>query len=278
MSAVTHERIRSALDGPSDHSFVRWLLDETEGVCIALECVLLALSGNCGVLLPGPNEQECALAIYEKLAGSLADPASQELARSLQDRYILVGATLFDLAQAFSKTHPQRLRGLLATLCANAPWLETEIEAASDLFMNQLVQFQDDYSLYDYIQPPLATVYADIELQRSMVQSWLCLGAFCQLSTSVLLHDNRCIRELSKACDVATGLQLGLGVAANQAPSSEAESYGVLIRQLKWQWTSLSHCILQALLVDDSKSVNADSGCGILLKILDDMHTVDAKL
>ncbi|KAJ2060976.1 hypothetical protein GGI17_003400 [Coemansia sp. S146] len=279
MSAITHERIRSALDGPSDHSFVLWLLDdETESTCVALECVLLALSGNYGVPPPGPNEQECALAIYEKLADSLADSASQELARGLQDRYILVGATLFDLAQAFSKTHPQRLRGVLASLCANAPWLETEIEAASDLFMDQLVQFQNDYSLYNSMQPPIDTVYADIELQRTMVQSWLCLGAFCQLSTSVLLHDNRCIRELSKACDVATGLQLGLGVATDQAPSSKAESYGVLIRQLKWQWTSLSHCILQALLVDDSKPVDADSGCGVLLKILDDMHTVDAKL
>ncbi|KAJ2840736.1 hypothetical protein FBU31_000179 [Coemansia sp. 'formosensis'] len=136
MSADTYERIQSALDGPSDHSFVRWLLDEAEDVCVALESVLLSLSGNYGVPLPGLKEQECVLAIYEKLVVGLADSASQELARGLQDRYIL----------------------------------------------------------------------------------------------------------------------------------------------LKWQWTSLSHCILQSLLTDSSKPANADSGCGVLLRILDDMHTVDTKL
>ncbi|KAJ2023269.1 hypothetical protein IWW57_004184 [Coemansia sp. S610] len=278
MSAEAYERIRDALGGPSDHRFVCWLLDETEGVCAALESVLQTLSGNSRLMHPGLNEQECVLAIYEKLAASLADPASQELARRLQDKYVLVGATMFDLALAFGRTRPQRLRVLLASLCANAPWLEAEIEAASDLYIDQLVQFQESYSLYDSTQPPMDTVTAEIKLQLSMAQSWLRLVAFCQMSTSVLLHDDRCLCELSKACDVATGLQFGLGLAASYEPSSEAESYGVLLRQLKWQWTGLSFCILKSLLVAGNNPATPSSGGGILLKLLDDMHTADASL
>ncbi|KAJ2895068.1 hypothetical protein IWW38_002402 [Coemansia aciculifera] len=286
MSAATFEQIRSALDGPSDCSFVHWLLDETEGACLALECVVLSLSGNYAMPLPDSAEQEYTLAIYEKLAASLADSASQDLARELQDKYILVGATLFDLAQAFGKTRPQRLRSLLASLCTNAHWLETEVEAASDLYMDQLVQFQDKYSPHKRatIRPSVETVCTDIELQRSMAQSWLCLIAFCQPSTSALLYDNRCIRELSKACDVATDLVLGLGVAADHMPSSGAKSCSTLVRELKWQWSSLAWCMLQPLLADDSKPASADltkdsdSGCGVLFNMLNDMHTAEARL
>ncbi|KAJ2494627.1 hypothetical protein IWW47_004509, partial [Coemansia sp. RSA 2052] len=231
-----------------------------------------------GVSPPGSMEQEYALAIYEKLADSLADPASQELARGLQDRYILVGATLFDLAQAFGNTRPRRLRSLLKSLCSNAPWLETELEAASDLYMDQLVQFQDKYSPYKSTdpRPSVEAVHADIVLQRSMAQSWLRLVAFCQQSTSVLLHDNRCILELSKACDVATALV--------HTPFDEANGSTSLVRELKWHWSSLACCILQSLLADGSKSpsvdssIGSDSGCSVLLSILDDMHTIDTKL
>ncbi|KAJ2744237.1 hypothetical protein GGI20_003136 [Coemansia sp. BCRC 34301] len=283
MATDTYRRIRSALDGPSDCSFVHWLLDESEGACLALECVLLTLSGGYSVPRPASAEQESVLSIYEKLADSLADPASQELARGLQDKYVLVGATLFDLAHAFGRTHPWRLHSLLASLCTNAPWLETEIEAASDLFMDQLVSFQDKYNSVS-ARPSIEVVCADIELQWSMSQSWLRLVAFCQLSTSALLHENRCIRELSRAYDVATALVLGLGVVANHAPSREAKSCSVLVRELKWQWSSLACCILQSLLANDSKQARANlytspaSGCGVLLSILNDMHTVETKL
>ncbi|KAJ2732766.1 hypothetical protein IW152_003569 [Coemansia sp. BCRC 34962] len=279
MSAEAYERIRDALGGPSDHRFVCWLLDETEGVCAALEHVLQTLSGNSGALHPGLNEQECALAIYEKLAASLADPASQELTRRLQDRYVLVGATMFDLAQAFGKTRPRRLRALLASLCANAPWLEAEIEAASDLYIDQLVQFREGYSLYDsIIQPPVDALNAEIKLQQSMAQSWLSLAAFCQMPASVLLHDDRYLYELSKAYDAATSLQLGLSQKAGYEPSSEAASHSVLIRQLKWQWTGLSFCILQSLLAASNNPATPSSDSGVLLTILDDMHTADASL
>ncbi|KAJ1996576.1 hypothetical protein H4R26_006144, partial [Coemansia thaxteri] len=147
MSVGTQGRIRGALAGPSDFSFVSWLLDETEGVCAALECALLEPSKDerapCATEFL--EQKELALVIYEKLAASLADTASQQLVRGLQERYILVGATLFDLAQAYNQTHPRRLRALLELLCANAPWLMPEMEAASDMFIHLLAAFRSKH-------------------------------------------------------------------------------------------------------------------------------------
>ncbi|KAJ2778517.1 hypothetical protein GGI15_004157 [Coemansia interrupta] len=75
----------------------------------------------------------------------LLDADSQELAPGLQSEYILVGATLFDLAKAFGRAHPQRLARLMIGLIDRAPWLAPEIEASSDLLMDQLSRLQTKY-------------------------------------------------------------------------------------------------------------------------------------
>ncbi|KAJ1727660.1 hypothetical protein LPJ61_004458 [Coemansia biformis] len=300
MDKTLAEQVAGALDGPSDDSFVSWLVDEAKPLSAAIEHVLLGEDdgsggGEDGAKPQGPGlpSQETVLRVFEKLAECLADPETHALALGLQSGCVLVGATLFDLACAFSKSHPERLQALLAALCEHASWLAAEIEASSDLLVEQLEQFQDKYAGHvatlegSFDDAFVDRVADDIEWYQSVTWSWLCLIGSCPPALAALIQDSRFILELAKTSDIATKLllKLGDGEAHSAAPAKTADCRE-LIKRLKWQWIGLAYDVLKALFdaaapragAAADSAIDRDANTAVLLDILEATETGDVAL
>ncbi|KAJ2511480.1 hypothetical protein GGH20_005395, partial [Coemansia sp. RSA 1937] len=83
------EQIAAALDGPSDISFISWLVDDAKTLNAAIEHALLGKFDESKPEKPELLSQELVLRVYEKLDECLKDPETHELARGLQSEYIL---------------------------------------------------------------------------------------------------------------------------------------------------------------------------------------------
>ncbi|KAJ2782492.1 hypothetical protein H4R18_002244 [Coemansia javaensis] len=289
MTRTLAEQITDALAGPSDSSFVAWLVDEAGPASAAIESALLRDGDGGDEAAAGVPSQETVLRVFEKLAESLADPATHELARGLQSGGVLVGATLFDLTCAFSSSHPQRLLALVAGLCEHAPWLGAEIEAAADLLVEQLEQFQEKYRAHvatvegAFDAEFVARASDDMEWYQSVAWSWLTMIEFCPPAVAVLAQDSRFVLELAKTSDVATKLLLKLGEDGHTAGAAQVDACKELIRKLKWQWIGLAYGVLKALFdaaaaAPADASIDRDANTAVLLDILEAMETGDATL
>ncbi|KAJ2857744.1 hypothetical protein GGI22_003442 [Coemansia erecta] len=224
--------MQTVLNERNGDDFVKKVLIEVDSFALFIESALLDRStsqkGKEACL--DNSTHELVLRIYEKLADSLKDPAAQEHARELQNEYILVGATLFDLAAAYGKMQPDRVRTLLLDLCNYAPWLLSEIEASSDLLVDQISQFRsrlEECSQVRSVEEDSAqlieTMCTDLELQKSISADWLALAVFCKPAVGALLQDNRFIVELAKTWDVVSKQTInvktmGLDLTRDQAP------------------------------------------------------------
>ncbi|KAI8321437.1 hypothetical protein GQ54DRAFT_289616 [Martensiomyces pterosporus] len=288
MSNILLQGIQEVLSGPSDSSFIRSLLDEHASILALVDCVLQNRVSQKDELVATPKAEELALSVYEKLCGSLLDAESQALTRDLQDRYILVGATLFDLARVFGISYPDRVQHLLYGLWHNAPWLTTEIEAAFDLFVEQLAKFQETCSLRSGPQQAtslawLGNLCAGLKWQLSMAESWQCLVEHCVPSASVLLQDNRSMVKLSQAYDVATQLMLDISSQSHHDCADLADQCKELVKRLKWQWTGIAFRVCKALLDANNSShvgVEMDQRAPykIFMDLLDNIETAETVL
>ncbi|KAJ1945212.1 hypothetical protein EC988_005808 [Linderina pennispora] len=200
----------------------------------------------------------------------------------LQSRYILVGATLFDLARVFGTAQTQQVEGVLDQLCANAPWLLSEIEAAYDLLMEQLTEFERRYTGLG-LPESLERVCRDLQLQLGIAQSWRGLAEVCIAAVMVLAQDKQCLLRLSRVYGTVTHLVVGLERKAMDAEGKE--TYGRIVelaKKLKWQWCSLAFHICR-LLLDPAgeqakhRKVKAElsvaSGSAVFMELLDSMET-----
>ncbi|KAJ2082735.1 hypothetical protein H4R24_001331 [Coemansia sp. RSA 988] len=290
MTNTLQRQIDSALEGPSDSSYIAWLVDEATPLNAAIEHALLEKFDETKPQTSEHLPQELVLKIYEKLDASLQNAEVQEHAQSLQTSCVLVGATLFDLACSFFKSEPERLQELLDNLCEHAPWLATEIEASADLLIEQLEQFQDKYAEHvkseegDFNDDFVGKISDDVEWYQSMSWSWLCLIEFCPLSVSALLHDSRFILELAKTSDVATKLLLKLGSDSHSAAPDKIVACKELIKKLKWQWIGLAYEVLKPLFKSTTSASSTDNAIGqqtnisVLLDILEALETTDTSL
>ncbi|KAJ1770964.1 hypothetical protein IW140_004123 [Coemansia sp. RSA 1813] len=282
--------LQNVLNEQNDSNFVKKLLDDADKFSLIIESILLDKSNSQkGKGRSDVRPQELVLDIYERLADSLGDPASQEYARELQNEYILVGATLFDLAAVYGQTHPDRVQALLSRLCSYAPWLLSEIEAASDLLVDQTLQFRS--KLTERLQEQhvedssrfIELVCADLELQTSIAMSWLFLAAFCKPAVRALLQDSRFIVELSKTWDVVSKQTIYFRTTVCQNILEASERFDNLAKELKWQWSGFVFCLLQEyFLRSNPKGLNLtraqEPGMGhaAFLDILNNMETLDA--
>ncbi|KAJ1722841.1 hypothetical protein LPJ53_002760 [Coemansia erecta] len=296
----TYNDIHESLAGPSDSGFIRWLLDQSPALLVDMEAALLEFTHIKATA--NLQTEELVLSVYEKLGESLLDSDSQELARGLQGEYILVGATLFDLAKAFGRTHPQRLARLITDLIDRAPWLAPEIEASSDLFVDQLSILQTKYLPDSAALSTLANsgqdglkrdsdavegFQADLEWHISMVTSWIDLLQACPRLVSVLVPDKRCLLLLTKVYDLITASMLRFSQGI-QADHSDKISHCIdATKRLKWGWSGLWHCLLSAYLhVDESsdreRQMDAFSGesvdLTVFMDVLDSMATSETQL
>ncbi|ORX72235.1 hypothetical protein DL89DRAFT_312100 [Linderina pennispora] len=228
------------------------------------------------------SAKELVLDIYGKLSNSLGDPAAQDYIHMLQSRYILVGATLFDLARVFGTAQTQQVEGVLDQLCANAPWLLSEIEAAYDLLMEQLTEFERRYT-GSGLPESLERVCRDLQLHLGIAQSWRGLAEVCIAAVMVLAQDKQCLLRLSRVYGTVTHLVVGLERKAMDAEGKE--TYGRIVelaKKLKWQWCSLAFHICR-LLLDPAgeqakhRKVKAElsvaSGSAVFMELLDSMET-----
>ncbi|KAJ2798327.1 hypothetical protein H4R20_004861 [Coemansia guatemalensis] len=290
MTNTLQRQIDSKLEGPSDSSYIAWLVDEATPLNAAIEHALLDKFDETKTQASEQLPQELVLKIYEKLDESLQNTEAQEQARSLQTSCVLVGATMFDLACSFCKSEPERLQTLLDKLCEHAPWMETEIEASADLLIEQLEHFQDKYAEHvkteegDFDDEFVGKISDDIEWYQSMSWSWLCLIEFCPLSVSALLQDSRFILELAKTSDVATKLLLKLGNDSHSAAPDKILACKELIKKLKWQWIGLAYEVLKPLFKSTTSGSSTDNAIGqqtnisVLLDILEALETSDTSL
>ncbi|KAJ1897464.1 hypothetical protein LPJ66_003353 [Kickxella alabastrina] len=295
---MAHEALLEALNGPSDCSFIHWLLNESESLLVELECALQDNATSDTAANTNLLTKEQALEVYEKLSQSLQDSEAQALARGLQDEYILVGATLFDLAATFGASHQERAQDLLVDLYERAPWLEIEAVASSELFIDQLVQFQNAYSQTAELvlaaadaetagidEQFLVALCSDLEWQLAMAASWSSLVEACQPLAAVFLQDSRCFLSLAKSCDLTTRLISGLRRPALGVSSSDVDRCSGVAKALKWHWVGLAHCSLRALLgLDSESSINSAAildqpdGGSVLMEVLDSLETTESQL
>ncbi|KAJ2557349.1 hypothetical protein EV175_001395 [Coemansia sp. RSA 1933] len=249
--------IQNVLNEQNGSSFVGKLVDDANTFTLVIESVLLDKSAaSSGEYkdegrLDSRMNHSLVLNIYEKLAASLEDPAAQEYTHELQNEYILVGATLFDLALVYGRTHPDHVRTLLSNLCTHAPWLLSEIEASSDLLVDQISQFRDmlnECSKSRLAEDPtrlIESMCANLELQTSIATSWLYLAAFCKHAAKALSHDDRLIVELAKTWDAVSEQTVNVRAVVNQDQSEAGERFEKLAKELKWNWSGLVFCTLQ---------------------------------
>ncbi|KAJ2160854.1 hypothetical protein GGF46_001911 [Coemansia sp. RSA 552] len=293
MTKSLKEQIADALAGPSDGAFVAWVVGEAAALNPAIEHVLLGKFDEAAEApKPGLPTQEMVLQMYEKLGKCLGDGDTHEQARGLQTEYVLVGATLFDLAGAFCKDTPDRLEAVLADLCENAPWLPTEIEASADLLAEQLEQFQEKYAKHTeteegcFDQAFVAKLRDDIEWYQSVAWSWLCLIEFCPYAVAALLHDSQFVLELAKTSDVATKLLLKLGSGEHSADDETVDGCRALIKKLKWEWIALAYDVLKSLF-DAAAHAHTTAADGtsqdsanfsVMLDIIEAIETADTEL
>ncbi|KAJ2591951.1 hypothetical protein H4R99_006575 [Coemansia sp. RSA 1722] len=288
-----------ALKGPSDSSFIDWLLSQGPAILMDMERVMLD-DGSCRVT---PNAEaigaDAVLAIYEKLGDSLSDPESQKYAHRLQSEYVLVGATLFDLSKRFLQLHRERVQALMEHLYDKAPWLVAEIEAACDIFIDQLAQFLEKYSRYtsshfsndsscDKMDTGgvLESLTLDMGWHASMATSWLQLQEACPSSVFVLLQDKRCLLSLARAYDMATDVVLRLTKDASVDLVDTVKQCKKSSKQLKWCWVGLGYKILDVVLclgaeAADSSALFSEKGgmdLSMLMDMLDIMQTADTVL
>ncbi|KAJ1803338.1 hypothetical protein LPJ77_005302 [Coemansia sp. RSA 2523] len=283
------EQIAAALDGPSDISFISWLVDDAKTLNAAIEHALLGKFDESKPEKPELLSQELVLRVYEKLDECLKDPETHELARGLQSEYILVGATLFDLACTFCKSNTERLDILLDGLCEHAPWMESEVEESSDLLVEQLEIFQEKYTKHTVTEEGsfdsefVSKLRDDVDWYQSLTWSWLCLTEFCPLSVSALIQDSRFILELARTSDVATKLLLKLASGSHTAADNKIEECRELIKKLKWQWIALAYDVLKSLF-DSAASAPADpeaaqgTNLSVLVDIIEAIETADTEL
>ncbi|KAJ2774456.1 hypothetical protein IWQ56_000568 [Coemansia nantahalensis] len=295
MAKTLAEQVATALDGPSDGTFVAWLVDEAKPLSVAIEHVLLGMGADVGADGDTDKPQDAALPtreavlqVFEKLAECLADPDTHAAALALQSGCVLVGATLFDLACVFYKSEPGRLRTLFAALCERAAWLGGEIDASSDLLVEQLEQFQEKYSAHvatlegSFDDAFVDKIADDIEWYQSVTWSWLCLTSVCRPALDALAQDSNFILELAKTSDVATKLLLKLGEeGVHSAAPARIASCKELIKRLKWEWIGLAYDVLKALFEAAGparSAIDRDASTAVLLDILEALETGDATL
>ncbi|KAJ2342682.1 hypothetical protein IWW50_006417 [Coemansia erecta] len=247
------EQITAALDGPSDSTYVSWLVDNAKTLYAAIEHALLGKFDESKPEKPELLPQELVLRVYEKLDECLRDAETHELARGLQSEYILLGATLFDLACTFCKSHTERLEELLDGLCEHAPWMAAEVDESSDLLVEQLEHFQEKYVEFTKTEEGsfdgefVSNLRDDVDWYQSLTWSWLCLTEFCPHSVAALLQDSRFILELARTSDVATKLLLKLASGEHTADDDKIDECRELIKKLKWQWIALACDVLKYL-------------------------------
>ncbi|KAJ2346282.1 hypothetical protein GGF43_005017, partial [Coemansia sp. RSA 2618] len=234
--------------------------------------------------------QELVLRLYEKLDECLQDAETYELARGLQSEYILVGATLFDLACTFCKTHTERLEVLLDGLCKHAPWMESEIDESSDLLVEQLEHFREKYAEFTATEGGsfdsgfVSNLRDDVDWYQSLTWSWLCLTEFCSQSVAALLQDSRFILELARTSDVATKLLLKLASGEHTADNDKIDECRELIKKLKWQWIALAYDVLKYLFDSAASAPPQDSEAAqstdlsVLVDIIEAIDTADTEL
>ncbi|KAJ1800113.1 hypothetical protein LPJ59_001338 [Coemansia sp. RSA 2399] len=286
--------IRTVLNEQNGNDFVKKVLNDADSFALFIESVLLDKStsqkGKEACL--DSSTPELVLSIYEKLADSLKDPAAQEYAHELQNEYILVGATLFDLAAAYGETQPGRVRTLLSDLCNYAPWLLSEIEASSDLLVDQISQFRnklEECSQVRHVEDSgrlIESMCTDLELQTSISAGWLALAAFCTPAAGALMQDNRFIVELAKTWDVVSKQMINVKTVVCQDRSETIGRFENLAKGLKWRWSSLVFCTLQELSIQGKSKgldLTRDQAPGMghyaaFLDILNTMETLDAPL
>ncbi|KAJ1833190.1 hypothetical protein LPJ70_006470, partial [Coemansia sp. RSA 2708] len=284
------EQITTALDGPSDSSFVSWLVDDAKNLTAAIEHALLGKFDESKPELPELLPQELVLRMYEKLNECLKDSATHELARGLQTEYVLVGATLFDLSCTFGKSHTERLEALLDGLCENAPWMAAEVEASSDLLVEQLEHFQEKYVEHTVTEEGsfdaefVSKLRDDVDWYQSLTWSWLCITEYCPHSVAALLQDSRFILELARTSDVATKLLLKLASGAHTASDDKIDECRELIKKLKWQWIALAYDVLKSLFDSAAACPGADAAdapntnLSVLVDIIEAIETADTEL
>ncbi|KAJ1962807.1 hypothetical protein GGI12_002431 [Dipsacomyces acuminosporus] len=280
--------IEETLSGPSNCDFIHALLDEKSHIRAFVELVLQDRRAVEGVLAT-PKAHDLVLGIYEKLSDSLQDAESQALTHALQDGYTLVGATLFDLACAFGSSCLGRLQRLLSSLWANAPWLSTEIEAAFDLFVEQLSAFQDKYALRTAQHQKSSHLWieealADLSWQLSAAHSWLSLIECCAPALSVLVRDNRSMAKLGQVYNAATNLLMDITRHNSHELDALAQQCKSQAKKLKWLWSGIANHICTALLQSLDGNTHSDirddqlATYKILIDLLDSMETTDTVL
>ncbi|KAJ1939787.1 hypothetical protein FBU59_004005, partial [Linderina macrospora] len=273
---MLHE-LDDILKNHSGADFIARLLDEETKMGALSDSVLLNNTST------APDDvKELVLDIYDKLSTSLGEPGAQNYIHMLQSQYLLVGATLFDLARVFGASQTERVEGVLDRLCGNAPWLLSEIEAAYDLLMEQLTGFERAFA--DPAQTgSLERICRSLQLQLGIAQSWHGLAEVCIAAVMVLAQDKQCLLRLSRVYGTVTSVVVGLEHKAMDA--GDKEIYGRVVevaKKVKWQWCSLAFHICQLLLdpVGEQakhRKVNAGlsvaSGSAVFMELLDSMET-----
>ncbi|KAJ2726248.1 hypothetical protein GGI07_000725 [Coemansia sp. Benny D115] len=296
---MTHKTLNEALEGPSDHTFINWAVAKGQTLAAELECALVDgiddnTASNARLLT-----RESALDVFEKISDSLLDPESVHGASDLQSEYILVGATMFDLASALGNSDELRLQVILRNLYERAPWLAAEIEASFDIFSEQLAEFQDRHlagsamlSRVSFgsgggdMEQLLEGLVSDLEWQTSMAACWVRLVECCKPAAVVLLQDGQFLATLARVYDKLTRLSLRLSHPSIRDDSPVlVQQCGVLAKKLKWQWSALAYCALQALFETDLTSESAAAAAidehsigRVLMDILDSMEATETTL
>ncbi|KAJ2749000.1 hypothetical protein H4S06_004766, partial [Coemansia sp. BCRC 34490] len=284
--------LQNVLNDQTGSNFVKRLVDGAENFALLIESVLLdrtpAFQKETNCL--DDVSRELVLNVYEKLADSLEDPASQEYAHKLQNEYILVGATLFDLASAYGKTHPERIRAILSSLYDRAPWLSSELEASSDLLADQTSRFRSEFAEslqmrhVEDSKQRIELMCTDLELQISIATSWLFLVEFCKPTAGTPFQGSLFIVELAKMWDVVSK-QLIKAKTIMKSPSEVIERFERLSKELKWQWSGFAFYIMQGVSkrngeveLDSMQAQTPGVGFAAFLDILNSMETLDAPL
>ncbi|KAJ2692925.1 hypothetical protein GGH99_001423 [Coemansia sp. RSA 1285] len=232
--------LQNVLNDQTGSNFVKRLVDDAENFALLIESVLLdrtpAFQKETNCL--DNVSRELVLNVYEKLADSLEDPASQEYAHKLQNEYILVGATLFDLASAYGKTHPERIRAILSSLYDRAPWLSSELEASSDLLTDQTLRFRSEFAEslqmhhVEDSKQRIELMCTDLELQISIATSWLFLVEFCKPTAGTPFQGSLFIVELAKMWDVVSK-QLIKAKTIMKSPSEVIERFEHILNSME---------------------------------------------
>ncbi|KAJ1739062.1 hypothetical protein LPJ68_005005 [Coemansia sp. RSA 1086] len=284
------EQITAALEKPNDSSFISWLIDDAKTLTAAIEYALLGKFDESKAENPELLSQELVLQIYEKLDECLKDSQTHEMAQGLQTEYILVGATMFDLACTFCKSNPDRVEALLDGLCEHAPWMASEIEASSDLMIEQLEHFQGKYADHTVTEEGtfdgefVSRLRDDVDWYQSLTWSWLCLTEFCPLAVSALVQDTRFITELARTSDIATKLLLKLASGTHTAADDKIEECREMIKKLKWQWIALAYDVLKSLFDAATTGVPSDpaeaqnTNLSVLVELIETIETADTEL